>query len=173
MARARQRGYVVRKSYGPVQALAGVDIEIRRGEVFGLLGPNGAGKTTLVEILEGHRKRDAGEATVLGLDPDSGERELRERIGIVLQEEGVDGVLTVREAVEIYSASYPRPRDARECIELVGLEEKAERARGNAVGRPAPAARPCTRHRRRPGADLPRRAHHRLRPLRTPHRHGR
>jgi ABC-2 type transport system ATP-binding protein len=120
------RARAVRKSYGAVQALAGVDIEIRRGEVFGLLGPNGAGKTTLVEILEGHRKRDAGEASVLGFDPDSGERELREQIGIVLQEEGVDGMLTVREAVEIYSASYPHPRDARECIGLVGLEEKAD-----------------------------------------------
>jgi ABC-type multidrug transport system ATPase subunit len=101
----------LRKSYGALEALAGVDIEIRRGEVFGLLGPNGAGKTTLVEILEGHRKRDAGEASVLGFDPDGGERALREKIGIVLQEEGVDGVLTVREAVEIYSAPYPRPRD--------------------------------------------------------------
>jgi ABC-2 type transport system ATP-binding protein len=114
----------LRKSYGALEALAGVDIEIRRGEVFGLLGPNGAGKTTLVEILEGHRKRDAGEASVLGFDPDGGERALREKIGIVLQEEGVDGVLTVREAVEIYSAPYPRPRDPDECIELVGLGEK-------------------------------------------------
>jgi ABC-2 type transport system ATP-binding protein len=116
----------LRKSYGSLQALAGVDLEIRRGEVFGLLGPNGAGKTTLVEILEGHRKRDGGEASVLGFDPASNERQFRERIGIVLQEEGVDGVLTVREAVEIYSASYPNPRNARECIDLVGLGEKAD-----------------------------------------------
>jgi ABC-2 type transport system ATP-binding protein len=116
----------LRKSYGSLQALAGVDLEIRRGEVFGLLGPNGAGKTTLVEILEGHRKRDGGEASVLGFDPASNERQFRERIGIVLQEEGVDGVLTVREAVEIYSSSYPNPRDARECIDLVGLGEKAD-----------------------------------------------
>src|SRR4051794_29191564 len=116
----------LRKSYGSLEALAGVDLEIHRGEVFALLGPNGAGKTTLVEILEGHRKRDAGVASVLGFDPDSGEREFREQIGIVLQEEGVDGVLTVREAVEVYSASYPRPRDARECIELVGLGEKSD-----------------------------------------------
>jgi ABC-2 type transport system ATP-binding protein len=115
----------LRKSYGALQALAGVDIEIRRGEVFGLLGPNGAGKTTLVEILEGHRKRDSGEASVLGFDPDDDDRDFRERIGIVLQEEGVDGVLTVREAVDIYSAPYPRPRDPDECIELVGLGEKA------------------------------------------------
>jgi ABC-2 type transport system ATP-binding protein len=120
----RARG--VRKSYGSLEALAGVDLEIRRGEVFGLLGPNGAGKTTLVEILEGHRERDAGEVSVLGFDPDRAERPFREQIGIVLQEEGVDGVLTVREAVEIYSAAYPHPRDARECIQLVGLEEKTD-----------------------------------------------
>ena len=99
----RARG--VRKSYAPLEALKGVDLDIRRGEVFGLLGPNGAGKTTLVEILEGHRKRDAGEVSVLDYDPDRSERPFREQIGIVLQEEGVDGVLTVREAVEIYSAA--------------------------------------------------------------------
>jgi ABC-2 type transport system ATP-binding protein len=116
----------LRKSYGAVDALSGVDLEIRRGEVFGLLGPNGAGKTTLVEILEGHRRRDAGEVSVLGFDPHSRERPFRQRIGVVLQEEGIDAVLTVREAVELYSASYPRPRDPDECIELVGLGEKRE-----------------------------------------------
>jgi len=116
----------LRKSYGDLQALAGVDIEIRRGEVFGLLGPNGAGKTTLVEILEGHRSRDAGEVSVLGFDPAADERDFHELVGIVLQEEGVDPVLTVREAVELYSASYPRPRDPDECIDLVRLEEKRD-----------------------------------------------
>jgi ABC-2 type transport system ATP-binding protein len=116
----------LRKSYGDLQALRGVDIEIRRGEVFGLLGPNGAGKTTLVEILEGHRTRDSGEVSVLGHDPAADERDFRQRIGIVLQEEGVDAVLNVREAVELYSASYPNPRDPDECIELVGLGEKRD-----------------------------------------------
>jgi ABC-2 type transport system ATP-binding protein len=116
----------LRKSYGTLQALAGVDIEIRRGEVFGLLGPNGAGKTTLVEILEGHRTRDSGEASVLGYDPGTAGRDLQERVGIVLQEEGLDAVLTVREAVELYSAAYPRPRDPDDCIELVGLAEKRD-----------------------------------------------
>jgi ABC-2 type transport system ATP-binding protein len=128
MARAPDTAVEVRglhKRYGSVEALAGVDLEIRRGEVFGLLGPNGAGKTTLVEILEGHRKRGAGEVTVLGFDPGDNRREMRERIGIVLQEEGIDAVLTVREAVELYSSPYPNPRDPVECIKLVGLEEKA------------------------------------------------
>ena len=116
----------LRKSYGSLQALAGVDIEIRRGEVFGLLGPNGAGKTTMVEILEGHRSRDSGDVSVLGFDPAADQRDFHERIGIVLQEEGVDAVLTVREAVELYSAAYPTPRDPDECIELVGLGGKRD-----------------------------------------------
>jgi ABC-2 type transport system ATP-binding protein len=114
----------LRKSYGALVALAGVDLQILRGEVFGLLGPNGAGKTTLVEILEGHRKRDAGELSVLGHDPERGEREMKEKIGVVLQEEGIDAVLSVREAVALYSAAYPSPRDPDECIELVGLAAK-------------------------------------------------
>ena len=116
----------LRKSYGSLQALAGVDIEIRCGEVFGLLGPNGAGKTTLVEILEGHRKRDSGQVSVLGFDPAADERDFHERIGIVLQEEGVDAMLTVHEAVELYSAAYPDPREPDECIDLVGLGEKRD-----------------------------------------------
>jgi ABC-2 type transport system ATP-binding protein len=114
----------LRKSYGALVALAGVDLQILRGEVFGLLGPNGAGKTTLVEILEGHRKRDAGEVSVLGHDPERGEREMKEKIGVVLQEEGIDAVLSVHEAVALYSAAYPSPRDPDECIELVGLAAK-------------------------------------------------
>jgi ABC-2 type transport system ATP-binding protein len=127
MARAPDTAVEVRglrKRYGNVEALAGVDLEIRRGEVFGLLGPNGAGKTTLVEILEGHRKREGGEARVLGFDPGENRREMRERIGIVLQEEGIDAVFSVREVVELYSSAYPNPRDPDECIEMVGLTEK-------------------------------------------------
>src|SRR3954454_19629270 len=106
----------VRKSYGAVQALDGVDLTVRRGEVLALLGPNGAGKTSLVEILEGHRIADAGEISVLGHDPAKRERDFRGRIGIVLQEEGLDNAITVREAVELYSAAYPQRRDAREVI---------------------------------------------------------
>src|SRR3954469_8015001 len=114
----------VRKNYGSVQALDGVDLTVRRGEVLALLGPNGAGKTSLRGILGGHRIAGEGEIGVLGCDPAKRERELRGRIGIVLQEEGLDPAITVREAVELYSAAYPRRRDAREVIELVGLGDR-------------------------------------------------
>jgi ABC-2 type transport system ATP-binding protein len=117
----------LRKSYdGVVQALDGVDLELRRGELLALLGPNGAGKTTLVEILEGHRDADAGDVRVLGFDPGRRERDFRARIGIVLQEEGLDPALTVREAIELYSAAYPRPRPAAEVVELVGLGDRRD-----------------------------------------------
>lgn len=117
----------LRKSYGAVQAVRGVDLRVETGEVFALLGPNGAGKTTTVEILEGHRARDAGEVTVLGHDPGRHERALRERIGIVLQQTGVDEYLTVREVVEMVAGYYPRPRDVDEVIELAGLGEQRDR----------------------------------------------
>jgi ABC-2 type transport system ATP-binding protein len=124
----RVRG--VRKAYGANVALDGVDLTVERGEVLALLGPNGAGKTTLVEILEGHRRADAGDVSVLGYDPAKREREFRARIGIVLQETGLDARITVREAVELYSAAYPHPRPAAEVLELVGLDgrEKARAA---------------------------------------------
>ena len=116
----------LRKSYGPLEALRGISFEVRRGEVFGLLGPNGAGKTTTVEILEGYRDRDGGEATVLGVDPASRERRFRERIGIVLQSAGFYPRATVRESVELMAKAYPDPRDTRETIDMVGLGEKAD-----------------------------------------------
>jgi ABC-2 type transport system ATP-binding protein len=116
----------LRKSYGELEALKGVDFTVRRGEVLALLGPNGAGKTTLVEILEGHRRADAGEVSVLGHDPGRRERAFLERIGIVLQEGGLDPAITVREAVELYSAAYPHPRPADEVLELVGLTAKVD-----------------------------------------------
>src|SRR3954451_16258042 len=124
----------VRKSYGSVQALDGVDLTVRRGEVLALLGPNGAGKTSLVEILEGHRVADAGDISVLGHDPAKHERAFRERIGIVLQEEGLEENLTVREMIELYGAPYPNPRPADEIIELVGLTEQREKRAGTLSG---------------------------------------
>src|SRR3954454_11525838 len=117
----------LRKSYdGVVQALDGVDVDVRRGELLAILGPNGAGKTTLVEILEGHRRADAGEVSVLGHDPAKRERAFRARIGIVLQEEGIDRTLTAREVVELYSAAYPAPRPADEVLDLVGLGDRPD-----------------------------------------------
>jgi ABC-2 type transport system ATP-binding protein len=116
----------LRKSYGPLEAVRGISFEVRRGEVFGLLGPNGAGKTTTVEILEGYRDRDGGEATVLGFDPASRDRSFRERIGIVLQSAGFYPRATVRESVELLAKAYPSPREPAEVIDLVGLSEKAD-----------------------------------------------
>ena len=114
----------LRKSYGAMEAVRGVDFDVEEGEVFGFLGPNGAGKTTTVEILEGYRQRSAGEVTVLGHDPAKGERALRERIGIVLQETGVERFLTVAEVLELYCGYYPRPRAVDELLTLTGLEDK-------------------------------------------------
>ncbi len=116
----------LRKSYGTLEAVKGIDIEIAPGEVFALLGPNGAGKTTTVEILEGYRSRDAGEVRVLGHDPAAGDRGMKERIGIVLQSTGIDPYLTVAETVDLYSGYYPSPRPTDEVIEVVGLTAKAD-----------------------------------------------
>ncbi|HUR23965.1 MAG TPA: ABC transporter ATP-binding protein, partial [Acidimicrobiales bacterium] len=114
----------LRKSYGTIEAVRGVDFDVAEGEIFGFLGPNGAGKTTIVEILEGYRQRSAGDVEVLGHDPAKGERALRERIGIVLQETGVQRFLRVAEVLELYCGYYPRPRAVEDLLALVGLEEK-------------------------------------------------
>ena len=116
----------LRKSYRDVEALRGVSFEVAEGEVFGLLGPNGAGKTTTVEILEGYRGRDGGEATVLGLDPGDAPRALRERIGVVLQQSELSPNLTVRETHELFAGYYADARDIDEVIDLVGLGEKRD-----------------------------------------------
>jgi ABC-2 type transport system ATP-binding protein len=114
------------KSYGAFQAVRGIDIAVRRGEVFGLLGPNGAGKTTTVEILEGYRERSGGEVSVLGHDPARRSIELRRRIGIVLQSAGFYNHVTPREALCHWASFYPHPRDVKEVLTLAGLQEKAD-----------------------------------------------
>jgi ABC-2 type transport system ATP-binding protein len=115
----------LRKVFGPVEALCGVELTIARGEVLGLLGPNGAGKTTTVEILEGHQRATAGTVSVLGFDPAEGSRELRERIGVVLQRAGLHPALTVSETIRMTRAYYRDPLGVDEVIGQVGLEESA------------------------------------------------
>ncbi len=114
------------KSYKGVHALRGISFEVERGEVFGLLGPNGAGKTTAVEILEGYRERDGGEASVLDIDPSGAPRALRERIGVVLQHSELSPLLTVGETHLMFAGYYEQPRDVDEVIELVGLADKRD-----------------------------------------------
>jgi ABC-2 type transport system ATP-binding protein len=113
--------------YGDREVLHGIDLVVPHGMVMGFLGPNGAGKTTTVEILEGYRRRTGGQASVLGMDPATGGRQLRERIGIVLQETGHNPDLTVRETVRQFAGYYLRPRPVDEVVGLVGLEEAADR----------------------------------------------
>ncbi|SCL18543.1 ABC-2 type transport system ATP-binding protein [Micromonospora nigra] len=120
----RVRG--LRKAYGDTVAVAGVDLDVRRGEVFALLGPNGAGKTTTVEILEGYRRRDSGEVTVLGVDPADPTPDWRSRVGIVLQGTGEFDELTVAEVVRHFSGFYPHADDPDKVVERVGLAAKAD-----------------------------------------------
>jgi ABC-2 type transport system ATP-binding protein len=121
-------------SYGDLEAVRGIDLEVHAGEVFAFLGPNGAGKTTTVEILEGYRERSGGEVTVLGEDPQRARRAWRERIGIVLQSCRLDPYLTVRESLELYAGYYASPRPVDEVVELVGLGEKADARTGKLSG---------------------------------------
>jgi ABC-2 type transport system ATP-binding protein len=116
------RGLV--KRYGSREAVSGIDLEVRRGEVFAFLGPNGAGKTTTVEILEGFRQRTAGEISVLGADPATARGAWRDRVGVVLQESEPEPGLSVRECLALYAGFYRAPRNIDETIALVGLTGK-------------------------------------------------
>ncbi|HEU4979774.1 MAG TPA: ABC transporter ATP-binding protein, partial [Solirubrobacterales bacterium] len=116
----------LRMSYGDLEAVRGIDLEVQPGEIFAFLGPNGAGKTTTVEIFEGYRKRTGGEVRVLGVDPQKATRAWRQRVGFVLQECRLTPELTVREAVEQYAGYYSAPRDVGQTISLVGLDGKAD-----------------------------------------------
>ena len=116
----------LRKSYGDLDALRGVDFEINAGEVFGLLGPNGAGKTTTIEILEGYRTRDAGDVEVLGTDPATAGSDWRGRIGVVLQSSAMYETLTVTESLAQFAGYYEHPRPVDEVVRLIGLEDKRD-----------------------------------------------
>jgi ABC-2 type transport system ATP-binding protein len=116
----------LRKSYDGVEAVRGIDFDIRAGEVFGLLGPNGAGKTTTLEILVGHRSRDEGEVRVLGTDPQRADSSWRGRIGVVPQSGELFPNLTVREHLDLFAGYYEKPRSPADVLRLVGLEQKAD-----------------------------------------------
>ena len=114
----------LRKSYGEVEAVRGLDLVVESGQIHAVLGPNGAGKTTTLEILEGYVERDAGSVSVLGVDPAHATADWRQRIGIVLQETALETLLTVRESLELYAGYYANPRSVDEVIELVGLRDR-------------------------------------------------
>jgi ABC-2 type transport system ATP-binding protein len=124
----------LRKTYGATEAVAGVSFHIAEGEVYGLLGHNGAGKSTTVEILEGHRTRTSGAVSVLGMDPSTAGRELRDRIGIVLQSSAVEPQLSVREALQFYGSVYRERRPIDEVVDMVGLTEKIDDRIGTLSG---------------------------------------
>jgi ABC-2 type transport system ATP-binding protein len=124
----------LRKAYGDVEAVRGIDLEVQEGEIFAFLGPNGAGKTTTVEMFEGYRDRTGGEMSVLGVDPGAPTREWRERVGIVLQQCRMRPELTVRETLDLYAGYYREPADVEHTIAHVGLDGKADSRAGTLSG---------------------------------------
>src|SRR5438874_1278422 len=119
----RAQGLCMR--YGDVEALRGVDLEVKQGEIFAFLGPNGAGKTTAVEILEGYRRRSGGDVEVLGVDPERGDPEWRGRVGVVLQDSVPEPELSVSETLSMYAGFYDTALDVDDVLALVGLEDQA------------------------------------------------
>jgi ABC-2 type transport system ATP-binding protein len=125
----------LRKSYGDVIAVDGIDLEIRPGECFGLLGPNGAGKTTTIEICEGLTPPDSGEVVILGRHWGRDDRTLRELLGISLQETQFSEKLTVTETIQLFRSFYPRgPAPAT----VIGLVQLGEMLRGAGVAQVLP-----------------------------------
>src|SRR5471030_1183635 len=118
----------LKKSYGDVHAVKGIDFEIPAGEVFGLLGPNGVGKTTTVEILEGLRPRSEGEVKVLGFDPDRQKQALKDRIGVCLQATNLPDKIKVHEALELFGSFYTKRVDGEALLKRLQLQEKREAA---------------------------------------------
>ncbi len=114
----------LRKVYGEVVAVDGISFEVRRGEIFGMVGPNGAGKTTTIECIEGLRRPDGGTVTTLGLDPQRDGYELRERIGVQLQESALPNRIKVWEAVDMFASFYRRSVEWEPLLERLGLAEK-------------------------------------------------
>ena len=124
----------LRKSFGDVVAVDGIDLEVRAGECFGLLGPNGAGKTTTIEICEGLTPPDGGEVELLGRRWSGDEAALRERLGIQLQETQLSEKLTVRESLELFRSFYDRAHTVEEVIAMVQLGEKRDARVGTLSG---------------------------------------
>jgi ABC-2 type transport system ATP-binding protein len=124
----------LRKTYGQLEAVRNIDLEVHHGEIFALLGPNGAGKTTTVEILEGYRKPTTGSVMVLGVDPSKADGAWRSRVGFVHQSSKIADDCTVEEVIGHYAMFYRTPRDLAEVISLVGLVEKRKDRVGKLSG---------------------------------------
>src|SRR5215467_9708968 len=120
------------KYYGPVQALKGVNLAVPRGELVAVLGPNGAGKTTSINLMLGVRRPTSGQVRLFGLDPN--DRRARSRCGVMLQEAGVPGVLTVRELIDLFRSYYPAPLRTTDVLGIAGLEAKASSRAGTLSG---------------------------------------
>lgn len=116
----------LRCSYGHFDAVRGVSLQVARGELFALLGTNGAGKTTMIEVLEGLQRPRGGRVRVLGMDPIRNRKPIRRRTGLMLQDGGVSGQLTVRETIDVWRGLTAGPRESAEVIELVGLDHRMD-----------------------------------------------